>query len=113
MAFESDNGPFRPRGVGFTGSDAARAILQRVVPLLAPLAADTVFPQGDEADIGPLIEQGVPGMSLLTVGERYFWYHHSQGDTLDKVDPAELARCVAVMAIMAYVVADLPEPLPR
>lgn len=113
MAFESDNGPFRPRGVGFTGSDAARATLQHVVPLLAPLAADTLFPQGGEADIGPLIEQGVPGMSLLTVGDRYFWYHHSQGDTLDKVDPAELARCVAVMAIMAYVVADLPEPLPR
>ena len=113
LAFESDNGPFLPRGVGFTGSDSARALLKRLVSLLAPIAADTVFPDGSEADIGPLIEQGIPGMSLLTVGDRYFWYHHSNGDTLDKVDPAELARCVAVMAVMAYVVADLPEALPR
>ena len=42
-------------------------------------------------------------------GSRYFWYHHSDGDTLDKLDPGELARCVAAMAVMAYVVADLPE----
>ena len=59
------------------------------------------------------MERGVPGMGLRTHDERYFWYHHTQGDTLDKLDPAELARCVAVMAGMAYVVADLPESLPR
>jgi carboxypeptidase Q len=113
LAFESDNGPFRPRGVGFTGSDSARALVTRFATLLAPLSADSVFPDGSEADIGPLMEKGVPGMSLLTVGDRYFWYHHTNGDTLNKVDPAELARCVAVMAVMAYVAADLPEDLPR
>jgi carboxypeptidase Q len=32
---------------------------------------------------------------------------------LDKVDPAELGRCVAALAVMAYTVADLPESLPR
>jgi carboxypeptidase Q len=44
---------------------------------------------------------------------QYFWYHHTDADTLDKLDPEEVARCVAAMAVMAYVVADLPEPLPR
>jgi carboxypeptidase Q len=32
---------------------------------------------------------------------------------MDKLDPRELARCVAAMAVMAYVVADMPEHLPR
>ena len=56
---------------------------------------------------------GMPGLGLEVDGERYFWYHHSDGDTLDKLDPAEVARCVAAMAVMAYVIADLPEGLPR
>ncbi len=52
-------------------------------------------------------------MELQVDGSRYFWYHHTDGDTLDKLNPAEVARCVAAMAVMAYVVADLPEPLAR
>ena len=70
-------------------------------------------PESPAADITPLVESGVPGMELDVDGGRYFWYHHSDGDTLDKLDPAELARCVAAMAVMAYVVADLPDMLPR
>lgn len=52
-------------------------------------------------------------MGLRVDGERYFWYHHTGADTLDKLDPRELAECVATMAVMAYVVADLPQKLPR
>jgi carboxypeptidase Q len=55
----------------------------------------------------------VPGAGLNVDGTRYFWYHHSEADTLDKLDPHEVALCVATMAILAYVVADLPAPLPR
>ena len=113
LAFESDGGTFRPLGVGFTGSESARAIVQAVASLLKPINADSVFSDGAEADIGPLMERGVPGMSLQVEQARYFWYHHTQGDTLDKVDPDELARCVAVMAVMAYVIADMPGELPR
>jgi carboxypeptidase Q len=50
-------------------------------------------------------------MELDVDGSRYFWYHHSDADMLDKLDPGELARCVAAMAVMAYVVAELPEGL--
>ena len=53
-----------------------------------------------------------PGCRSIRRRTRYFWYHHSNGDTLDKLDPEEVARCVAAMAVMAYVVADLPERLP-
>jgi carboxypeptidase Q len=113
LAIESDGGAFRPLGFGFTGSDPARTVVRAIASLLAPLGADSIFADGGETDIGPLMERGVPGMGLMTAAERYFWYHHTDGDTLDKLDPAELAQCVAVMAVMAYVVADLPEALPR
>jgi carboxypeptidase Q len=56
---------------------------------------------------------GVPGMGLNVDGTRYFWYHHSEADTLDKLNPEDVALCVATMAVMAYVVADMPETLPR
>ena len=113
LAMESDGGTFAPRGFGFGGSPEALAVVQEIGKLLAPIGADSVHDGGGEADIGPLMERGVPGMGLEVEPTRYFWYHHTQGDTLDKLDPAELARCIAAMAVMAYVVADLPERLAR
>jgi carboxypeptidase Q len=113
LAMESDNGVFRPAGFAFTGSDEAFAILQRVVPLLEPIGAAQLTPGGGGADIGPIMALGVPGMSPVVDGTRYFWYHHSDADTVDKLDPLEVAQIVAGMAVMAYVVADLPARLPR
>lgn len=113
LALESDNGVFRPYGVGFSGSDAARDIIRQIARLLAPIGADSVGPAGGGADIGPITQLGVPGMSPLVDGERYFWYHHSHADTMDKLDPQHVARIVAVMAVMTYIVADMPERLPR
>ncbi|MFO7768826.1 MAG: hypothetical protein R6W82_07705 [bacterium] len=52
-------------------------------------------------------------MGLVVDGERYFWYHHTDADTVDKLEPGEMARCVATLAVMAYTVADLPQRLPR
>jgi carboxypeptidase Q len=113
LAIESDGGVFRPNGFGFTGSDSARALLRDIVTLLHPLAADTIGRQGGGTDIEPIMVRGVPGMGLGVDGSKYFWFHHSDGDTVDKLDPREMAQCVAAMAIMAYVVADMPERLPR
>ena len=115
MAMESDGGVFQPKGFAFAGSDSATALVRQAASLLERLGATGVaqVKESPEADIGPLVERGVPGLGLEVDGERYFWYHHSDGDTLDKLDPAEVARCVAAMAVMAYVIADLPEGLPR
>jgi carboxypeptidase Q len=113
LAIESDNGVFNPKGVVLAGSDSTAAIVQQVAGLLQPINATGVqrVPESPAADITALGEQGVPTMELDVDSNRYFWYHHSEGDMLDKLDPAEMARCVAVMAVMAYVVADLPEGL--
>jgi carboxypeptidase Q len=115
MAMESDGGVFQPRGFSFVGSDSAAALVRQAASLLQPVGATTVehVRESPEADIGPLVEEGVPGIGLDVDGSRYFWYHHSDGDTLDKLDPGEVARCVAAMAVMAYVIADLPGGLPR
>jgi carboxypeptidase Q len=115
LAMESDNGAFAPHGFRFSGTDAGWTRAQEIAALLARMGAGSVSREQEspEADIAPLVARGVPGMGLDVDPTRYFWFHHSQGDTLDKLDPADLARCVAAMAVMAYVVADLPDGLPR
>jgi len=113
LAIESDGGVFRPTGFGFTGSEAARAMVKQVAPLLKRVGADSIGPSGGGADIGPIMAAGVPGMAHQVDGTRYFWYHHTEADNVDKLDPKEVAMNVAAMAVMAYVIADRPERLPR
>ena len=63
--------------------------------------------------MAPLNDEGVPVMSLQVDGSKYFWYHHTNADTFDKVDYREFNNCIAAMSIMAYVVADMNVSLPR
>jgi carboxypeptidase Q len=113
LAMESDGGVFKPLGFGFTGSDEAYQIIQDISTLLLPIGAGEITRGGGGADIGPIMETGVPGMGLRVDGDTYFWYHHTDADTVDKLDPREMGECVATMAVIAYVVADMPERLPR
>ena len=113
LAMESDGGVFKPLGYGFTGSDAAFEMVTEIGTLLDGIGAGRITRGGGGADIGPLMRTGVPGMGLSVDGTRYFWYHHTDSDTLDKLDPDEVALCVATFAVMAYVVADMPVRLPR
>ena len=113
LAMESDGGVFKPSGFGFTGSEEALDIVQQIGSLLDRIEAGTINRGGGGADIGPIMREGVPGAGLQVDGSKYFWFHHSNADTIDKLDPAEMARCVAAMAVLAYVVAELPEALPR
>ena len=113
LAIETDGGVFRPLGFGLQGSDSALAVARTVARLLKRIGSDSVTSGGGGADIGPIMERGVPGMGLSVDGTRYFWYHHSESDTIDKLDPREMSLCVATLAVMAYVVADMPERLPR
>lgn len=113
LAMESDGGVFKPLGYGFTGSDAAFEMITEIGTLLDRIGAGRITRGGGGADIRPLMQTGVPGMGFSVDGTRYFWYHHTDSDTLDKLDPDEVALCVATFAVMAYVVADMPVRLPR
>jgi carboxypeptidase Q len=112
MMLESDGGVFRPQGFGFTGNDAGRDTVKTIAGLLTGIGADQISTGGGGADIGPSMQEAhVPGMSLEVDGSKYFLIHHTPADTIDKIDPVEMARCAAAIAVMAYVVADLPRRL--
>jgi carboxypeptidase Q len=114
LALESDNGAFKLRGFGFTGGTQARAVVTEIAKLLEPLGATEVGVGGGGADVTPLAQAAnamgasLPLMSPLVDGSRYFIYHHTPADTVERLDPGEVAGCVAGVAVMAYVVADLP-----
>ena len=113
MAMESDNGVFKPTGVSIGSTAAGVAMARDIASLLSRFGAASAVPGGPQADIGPLYAAGVPTVAPVVDGSRYFWYHHSAGDTMDKLNPREVAECVALMAVMAYVIADMPGTLPR
>jgi carboxypeptidase Q len=111
LMLESDSGVFTPSGFGFTGSDTARATIKDIAALLRGIQADRIGPSGGGADIGPTVEAGgIPAMSLDVDGN-YFLIHHTPADTVDKIDPADMSRASAAIAVMAYVVADRTERL--
>ena len=113
LAIESDNGVFKPSGYSIAGNDAALATGRQIASLLSAIGATDAQSGGPQADVSPLAERGVPAASLLVDGTRYFWFHHSAGDTMDKLSPREMAENVAAMAVLAYVAADMPERFPR
>jgi carboxypeptidase Q len=113
FVIETDSGSYRPEGFGLSDKapPQARANLIEIAKLLAGIRADRIAANGGGSDISPLMKDGVVGASLNVDGAHYFDIHHTQADTLDKVNPQELALCVAAMAVMAYTVADLPRKL--
>jgi carboxypeptidase Q len=112
MLLESDSGVFRPLGFGFSGNDNAQETVKAIATLLTGIAADQVSLGGGGADVGPSMQEShAPGLSLDVDGSKYFLIHHTPADTIDKIDPVDMARCAAAVAVMAYVVADLPQRL--
>ncbi|HWP45482.1 MAG TPA: M20/M25/M40 family metallo-hydrolase, partial [Blastocatellia bacterium] len=114
-AIESDSGAGHPTGFLAHTDRRALPLLQPVADLLRSSGAGVIRfvdnPVG--ADISPLEAAGVPGFAPMTDGRTYFHYHHTAADTLDKIVPRELQENVAVMAVLAYALANLEEPLPR
>ena len=133
-AIEMDEGAERPLGFGY-GSFAGRLpgvpgnagspaehrptseqersfkLCQEIGQLLAPIQATQVNQGGGGADIGPIVAQGVASLSPTTTAEHYFDWHHTQADTVDKVNPTEFKKNTALLAVLAYILADMPEHL--
>jgi Zn-dependent M28 family amino/carboxypeptidase len=114
-AIESDAGAAHPLGFDMKMPSAAIARLQPLRDILRPIGA-TIFQSieySPGSDIDPLVEAGVPGIGIMQDGRKYFDYHHTAADTLDKVDPQDLRENAAAMAVMGYALAAMPDPLPR
>lgn len=113
-AIEMDGGAEKPVGFGISGRSDMQGMLSRVREigrLLERIDAGSIQPGGGGADISPLMRDGVPGLAVRTVGTHYFDWHHTRADTTDKVKLEDLRANIAAMAVMAYVLADMPEGL--
>lgn len=106
LAVESDEGTFAPRGFSTNAKGSLFADLTSYAKFLEPIGAGTIEEGGGGADISPLEEKGVPVMSLQVDGSRYFWYHHTDGDTFDKLDAKELNHCAAALAVITWYAAQ-------
>jgi hypothetical protein len=130
-AIEMDGGAEAPAGFGYgaggftgisrrgrgaaapssAGAEHSMAMLKQVGKLLDRIHAGDVSQGGGGSDIGPLMLAGVPGLGERSIGTHYFDWHHTETDTLDKVDPEDFRKSVAALAVMSYVLADMPEKL--
>jgi len=117
-AVEMDGGAEKLRGFGLSimgapaeVADHAIARLEAIAALMQPLGRVEIVRGGGGADISPLMREGVPGIGHLSVGRRYFEWHHTEADTLDKIDRREFQENVAALAVLGYVLADMEERL--
>ena len=106
-AIESDAGAAKPTGFITTVHGNTLTALQARTRVLARVGAHKFeSSKHTGADTSPLTDAGVPGFGFVPDPRHYFDYHHTPADTLDKVDPQELAQDTAAIAALAYVLAE-------
>lgn len=111
-ALELDSGGGRPQAVTFAGPATARELLGRVIAPLRAIGIERVLDrEAGGADLST-IEGKVPIVGLIQDTSRYFEWHHTQADTLDKLDRLDLNLSAAAVAVLLRGLADAPERLP-
>lgn len=114
MLMESDIGTFSPLGLAFSGNSEATCIVKEILKLLKSLnTTEVVSPMDGGPDIEVWQRAGVPTASLYNENEKYFWFHHSDGDTMSVEDPDTLDKCLALWTSFAYVAADITHKIPQ
>jgi carboxypeptidase Q len=113
-AIESDLGAGHPTGVQFGSDERIRDILQPVMDVLQRSGAGVIRASEETgSDIIPLNIRGVPTFAPIQDTRKYFAWHHTAADTLDKVDLQELRENGAIMAVLAHALANMQGTLPR
>ncbi|MBV9493522.1 MAG: M20/M25/M40 family metallo-hydrolase [Acidobacteria bacterium] len=106
-AIETDAGAAAPTGfLTSLKGDALSALETKAKVLDRVGAAKFQFTPETGADTSFLVEAGVPGYGFVPDARHYFDYHHTPADTLDKIDPKELAQDTAAVAGLTWVLAD-------
>jgi Iap family predicted aminopeptidase len=113
-AIEADAGAGTPYGFGVAGGEPARALVAKLVAPLAALgSAEVVSADHGGADLIPLRPAGVPTIGMRQDGSDYFEWHHTDGDTADKIDPDQIGKASAAFTVLVAALADSEEKLPR
>jgi Zn-dependent M28 family amino/carboxypeptidase len=112
---ESDFGADRIYRVDSKLGAARKGEAEALGKVLAPIGIVTgPFDEADGSDIGPMLADGLPGVTLAQDGTRYFDIHHTPDDTLDKIDPVQLRQNVAAWtAVLAILSGPIEEPKAR
>jgi Zn-dependent M28 family amino/carboxypeptidase len=112
LAAESDLGADRVWRFGTRLPEGAAPLVARLTAALAPLGIVHGGKLVDGGtDVEPMLDTGVAGIDLNQSALRYFDWHHTAEDTLDRIDPEQLRQNVAAWATVLAIVADAPEPL--
>ncbi len=107
IAAESDFGAGRIYGFDSSARDLQPAALAQIQQVLAPLGIEWMPGKGDpESDIGPMVQRGMAWAWLGHDGTGYFDLHHNAEDTLDKIDPKDLAQNTAAYAVFTWLAAQ-------
>ena len=113
-AMETDGGAGHPIGINIKGNSEVKKMFAPVAALLQESGAGSLnLVEHCGADIEPLEKAGVPAFSPIQDSRFYFNYHHTAADTLDKIVPKEVAENSAVVAVLAYALANMERGLPR
>ena len=112
-ALEADSGAGRPLSVRLRTGDGGGSMLAPWLGALESLGIHLEDGDAGGADLGPLDPAQVPLVSVHPDVTHYFDIHHSAADTLDKIDPENLAMNAAAIAVVAYALAEMPGTLPR
>jgi carboxypeptidase Q len=113
-AIESDLGAGHHTGFQMSAPASNMATLQPAAQILQSSGAGMMRTgDGTGSDISPLLSLGVPCFEPIQDERYYFNYHHTAADTLDKVVPRELQENAAVMAVLAYSLANMSNDLER
>ncbi len=88
----------------------ALVAFKQIGTVLAPLGVEIAGNDGSPSpDAGLIVRRnGWPGVELTQDGTDYFDWHHTDNDTLDKIDPATLPQSVAAWASVAWLAAQAP-----
>ena len=113
-AMETDGGADHPLGINIKGKPEVKKMFTPLAAILQESGAGMLnLVEHCGADIEPMEKAGVPSFSPIQDSRFYFNYHHTAADTLDKIVPKALAENSAVVAVLAYALANMEQPLPR
>ncbi|KAF9415323.1 hypothetical protein HW555_006986 [Spodoptera exigua] len=114
FVMESDEGTFAPLGLAVGGTPTTLCIVAEILKLFKSINASTLVEEDNPgSDITVFTSKGIPGASLHNDNGKYFWFHHTEADTMNVEDPDELDLGAAFWTAVAYIIADLSIDIPR
>lgn len=110
---ESDIGTFTPLGLMYEGNEDGECMMREILKLFMFINITEIVIDSSGPDISVWTTQGFPGVGLYNDNPRYFWYHHSPGDTLNVIDSDVLDLNAGFWTAVSYIVSDMKYVIPK